>query len=422
MQQQKPLRPPPARRIGRPQSRRNRRQRLRRQSKKARTAIGARTIQDARASLENSLLTDYNEPAWRLRVSSICICTPTTVFSTAPAISRNWWTKRPAAACRPWPSPITAICLPPSSFYHEAATRGVKPIIGCEVYVARGSRHDRGADDTGGRDVRRRGASGGTRPAQHQSPGPALRKCRRLPQPGPSGVRRAFWKASTTSRASTMTCWQSTAAGLIALSACLSGAVAEPLRRAALRRRARRRPSAAGHFRQEQFLPRSAGPGPGHRSARQSRTGAALARERHSAGGHQRLPLPDARRCPRAGSADVHSDRQDHVRSAAHAFCHRPVLFQDRRGDGPGLRRIAGGAGAHRGHRRALQRAHRAGAQFVSGIQGAGGLHASTAISSASCAKALRERVPFLEALAQAGPPDGAHWRNTSSASPTRSR
>src|SRR3972149_9036264 len=31
-------------------------------------------------------------------------------------------------------------------FYHQAATRGGKPIIGCEVYVARGSRHDRGGD------------------------------------------------------------------------------------------------------------------------------------------------------------------------------------------------------------------------------------------------------------------------------------
>jgi DNA polymerase-3 subunit alpha len=30
------------------------------------------------------------------------------------------------------------------SFYHAARTRGVKPIIGCEVYVAKGSRHDRG--------------------------------------------------------------------------------------------------------------------------------------------------------------------------------------------------------------------------------------------------------------------------------------
>jgi DNA polymerase-3 subunit alpha len=31
-----------------------------------------------------------------------------------------------------------------ANFYHEATTRGVKPIIGCEVYVARGSRLDRG--------------------------------------------------------------------------------------------------------------------------------------------------------------------------------------------------------------------------------------------------------------------------------------
>src|SRR5580698_1511849 len=31
-------------------------------------------------------------------------------------------------------------------FYHKATTHGVKPIIGCEVYVARGSRHDRGAE------------------------------------------------------------------------------------------------------------------------------------------------------------------------------------------------------------------------------------------------------------------------------------
>src|SRR6202051_1968061 len=30
------------------------------------------------------------------------------------------------------------------SFYQTAKTRGVKPIIGCEVYVAKGSRLDRG--------------------------------------------------------------------------------------------------------------------------------------------------------------------------------------------------------------------------------------------------------------------------------------
>jgi DNA polymerase III subunit alpha len=35
-----------------------------------------------------------------------------------------------------------------ANFFHEASKRDVKPIIGCEVYVAKGSRHDRG-DKTG---------------------------------------------------------------------------------------------------------------------------------------------------------------------------------------------------------------------------------------------------------------------------------
>ncbi len=34
-----------------------------------------------------------------------------------------------------------------ANFFHAATTRGVKPIIGCEVYVAPGSRHDRGTAD-----------------------------------------------------------------------------------------------------------------------------------------------------------------------------------------------------------------------------------------------------------------------------------
>jgi DNA polymerase-3 subunit alpha len=33
-----------------------------------------------------------------------------------------------------------------ANFYHEAVTKGVKPIIGCEVYVARGSRHEKTSD------------------------------------------------------------------------------------------------------------------------------------------------------------------------------------------------------------------------------------------------------------------------------------
>ena len=44
-------------------------------------------------------------------------------------------------------------------------------------------------------------------------------------------------------------------------------------------------------------------------------------------------------------------------RRAPHEIRHRPVLFQDRGRNGAGVRRTSRGAGAHRGHRRALQRA-----------------------------------------------------------------
>ena len=36
-----------------------------------------------------------------------------------------------------------------ANFFHEASKRDVKPIIGCEVYVARGSRHERGEKTNG---------------------------------------------------------------------------------------------------------------------------------------------------------------------------------------------------------------------------------------------------------------------------------
>src|SRR5215472_18233882 len=55
------------------------------------------------------------------------------------------------------------------SFYHTAKTRGVKPIIGCEVYVAKGSRLDRG--DTVQRDAATANGStnGGAEPGQRGS-------------------------------------------------------------------------------------------------------------------------------------------------------------------------------------------------------------------------------------------------------------
>ncbi|MBV9885956.1 MAG: PHP domain-containing protein, partial [Acidobacteria bacterium] len=40
-----------------------------------------------------------------------------------------------------------------AKFFNEASKRDVKPIIGCEVYVAKGSRHDRGEKNNGGAPV-----------------------------------------------------------------------------------------------------------------------------------------------------------------------------------------------------------------------------------------------------------------------------
>src|SRR6202795_901545 len=56
-------------------------------------------------------------------------------------------------------------------FHHEASTRGVKPIIGCEVYVARTSRQDRGADKTNGEAHSSRAAGNG--PGGRPADGPA---------------------------------------------------------------------------------------------------------------------------------------------------------------------------------------------------------------------------------------------------------
>src|ERR1700690_1946748 len=53
-----------------------------------------------------------------------------------------------ALRCGMPPSAITdhAKLFAAENFYHEATSRGVKPIIGCEVYVAPGNHKTRGAD------------------------------------------------------------------------------------------------------------------------------------------------------------------------------------------------------------------------------------------------------------------------------------
>jgi len=113
-----------------------------------------------------------------------------------------------------------------ANFYHEAITRGVKPLIGCEVYVARGSRHDRGTASPGA-DVGARtpGAEAG-RSTNH-----LLLLCettegyRNLIQLVSAGFLEGFYYRPRID----YDLLAQHSRGLLALSACLRGAVADAL-------------------------------------------------------------------------------------------------------------------------------------------------------------------------------------------------
>jgi len=54
-----------------------------------------------------------------------------------------------------------------ANFFYEASKRDVKPIVGCEVYVARGSRHDRGEKTNGSNGQERAEGEPGARGSNH---------------------------------------------------------------------------------------------------------------------------------------------------------------------------------------------------------------------------------------------------------------
>jgi DNA polymerase III subunit alpha len=131
-------------------------------------------------------------------------------------------------------------------FHHEASTRGVKPIIGCEVYVARTSRHDRGektngdANSVAGRPGRPASATNGQSGVQSggQNGDVAQRGTNHLVLlcENAEGYRnliylvsKGFLEGFYYKPRIDYDLLAKHSRGLIALSACLSGAVAEPL-------------------------------------------------------------------------------------------------------------------------------------------------------------------------------------------------
>src|ERR1700747_2285779 len=186
-------------------------------------------------------------------------------------------------------------------FHHEASTRGVKPIIGCEVYVARTSRHDRGEKTNGdtnsvaGRPGRPASATNGQSGGQNGDVSQRGTNHLVLLCENAEGYRnliylvsKGFLEGFYYKPRIDYDLLAQHSGGLIALSACLSGPVAEPLldqRYDEARGNAHPR---AAHFRKEKFFPGSAGSGPGRGKAGEPRDRAAVARERHSPCGDER--------------------------------------------------------------------------------------------------------------------------------------
>ena len=201
-------------------------------------------------------------------------------------------------------------------FHDHARDRGLKPILGCEVYVAPGSRFDKSGPQTetnhlvllaetdeGYKNLIKlvvgRLHRGVLLPAAHrQGTAGAAREGAHRPEQLPEG--RGGERAE-------------------------SGAGAAG---------ARGRGAAARHPRPGQLLPRDAVPG--HRGAedRQPRPPSAGARAEPAARRHQRRALPAAGRLPAARHPAVHRHRQDGQRRAAPALHRRSVLPEDRRADG----------------------------------------------------------------------------------------
>jgi len=106
-----------------------------------------------------------------------------------------------------------------ANFYHEATTRGVKPIVGCEVYVAPGSRHEKGNADP---DSPQAGAGRANHLVLLCENNEGYRNLIKLVS---AGFLEGFYYKPRID----YELLEKHSRGLIALSACLRGAVAEPL-------------------------------------------------------------------------------------------------------------------------------------------------------------------------------------------------
>src|SRR6266545_1715530 len=258
--------------------------------------------------------------------------------------------------------------------YQEAGKQGVKPILGCELYVAEDRHAQRkgyahltllAEDNTGYANLIKL-ASAGYLEGYYYKP-------------------RVDWELL-----------ERRSQGLIALSGCLSGRVCKALEE--------NRPD----------LRRDPERGPGDPGADQSRPREARGRGRAAARRDRRRALSPARGRPGARGAALHPVGRLAQEPEPLEIRHRPVLLQVAGGDGARLPGPRGGDAAHAGNRRALQRRARAGedpAPELPRPRGQGRLRLPRRALRERPAKALRTahpRAPGAPALrAEDGQGDG---------------
>ncbi|MCK7471549.1 MAG: PHP domain-containing protein [Desulfomicrobium escambiense] len=225
---------------------------------------------------------------------------------------------RRAARARPRGSEMPALAVTDHGnmfsavVFHDAARKqGIKPILGCEVYVAPGQP----PDERQAPSARRHNhlIAAGARPTT------GYHNLVKLVSVG------LHSRASTTSRASTRTCWRSTARASIGLSRLPQGRGRRAHRCAGAERGGAASGGAfTGHPRRGQLLPRGAGP-----------------RHRRSSGvvNHGLLPLSAKTWASRwSATNDVHYLRRDDHQAARRPAVHRHGQDGERR-RAPALRR-----------------------------------------------------------------------------------
>ena len=252
--------------------------------------------------------------------------------------------------------------------YKAARKEGVKPLLGCEVYVT---------DD---RHVQQKGQAHLTLLAETNEGYANLIQLSSLGYlEGYYYKPRVDWELL-----------ERHGGGLIALSGCLSGRVCKALEENRDRRRRGRARPARADLRPRPGLRRAPERAPRRPAADQPRARRARREARPADGRDRRRPLPPARGRARARGAALHPVRRLAQEPEPLEVRDRPLLLQDAGGDGGRLPRPGRRAAADARGRRALQRRDRARPDPAAEVRHARRAATRSSTSSSSSRRARR--------------------------------